>query len=460
MAAGLLSQCSLLPGVTEFKNLSAKDARKYGFIDYWPFPDDGIQLKLAIKDNIDVKGTVTTAGCKYFEKNHRPAAKDAACLAIARERHVPIIGKTVLSEFAIAPSGSNDAYATPKSPLSRLWSRIPGGSSSGSAVAVSRGVADVALGTDTAGSVRVPAACCGVVGLKTTFGLVSIDGVYPLEPHHLDTVGPLAKNITYAVKGMDLLQRGFEARYQQVVKAHPDAKGIRIGRLYLEGTHKSVDRAVDAALAAAGFQVVALNPAFVAQWNQAKKDGNTIAAAASWMTNGQHLNRSDVSTRSKGIILLGYVNYPKNYEAALKRKAVWQRALGEVFGQVDLIALPTLQNIPPAIPFLGKTVGLEARILDLQNTVPVNFAGNPALALPIPIEDREVALTSLQLIGPHYSEADLLNAGRLIEAGSNPIVSVEDIKPGETKPGGFQLSDVLNTPMRVVRAARKVILLD
>ncbi|HYF33922.1 MAG TPA: amidase, partial [Prosthecobacter sp.] len=289
MAAAFLSQCSLLPGYTEIKNVSAKDARKYGFIEYWPFPDDGTKLKLAVKDNIDVKGVVTTAGCEYFEKNHPPAARDAACLAIARERRVPIIGKTVLSEFAIAPSGSNDAYATPRSPLSRLWPRIPGGSSSGSAVAVSRGVADVALGTDTAGSVRVPAACCGVVGLKTTFGLVPLEGVYPIEPHHLDTVGPLAKNIAYTVKGMDLLQRGFEAQYQAAMKARPDAKSIRIGRLYLEDTHKSVDRAVDRALTAAGFQVVTLDPAFVAKWQQAKKDGNTLAAAASWVADGQHL---------------------------------------------------------------------------------------------------------------------------------------------------------------------------
>jgi Asp-tRNA(Asn)/Glu-tRNA(Gln) amidotransferase A subunit family amidase len=259
---------------------------------------------------------------------------------------------------------------------------------------------------------------------------------------------------------MDLLQRGFEARYQHMVKVRPDAQGIRIGRLYLDGTHKSVDRAVDKALAAAGFQVVRLSDAFAAQWVQAKKDGNTVAAAASWITNGQHLNRANVSTRSKGIILLGFVNHPRAYNAALSRKAAWQRALREVFEEVDLIALPTLQNIPPVIPFLGKNVSLEARMLDLQNTVPVNFAGNPALAIPIPIENREVALTSLQLIGPKYSEAELLNAGRLIEAGSNPILSVEDIRPGETQIDGFQISDVWNTPMQVVRAATKVILLD
>jgi Asp-tRNA(Asn)/Glu-tRNA(Gln) amidotransferase A subunit family amidase len=449
-----------MPGVSEIKNLSATDARKYGFIEYWPFPDDGTQLKLAVKDNIDVKGTVATAGCKLFEKTNAPAQKDAACLAIARERHVPIIGKTVLSEFAIAPSGSNDAFATPKSPLSRLWPRIPGGSSSGSAVAVARGVADVALGTDTAGSVRVPAACCGVVGLKTTFGLVPLEGVHPIDPDHLDTIGPLAKNIDYTAKGMDLLVRGFGAQYEAAAKAGPDARAIRIGRLYLPGTHPSVDRAVDRALAAAGFEVVPLRQDLVEKWIQAKKDGNTVAAAAAWKTNGKYLNRTNVSTRSKGIILLGFVNYPRSYQAALNRKAAWQRALNETFRDVDFIALPTLQNIPPAIPLLGKTVGLEARMLDLQNTVPVNFAGNPALAIPIPIEDREVAFTSIQLIGPKYSEAELLNAGRHIEVGSSPILSVETIDPRQPLANGIKLTDILNSPLRVVRAARRVMLPD
>ena len=90
---------------------------------------------------------------------------------------------------------------------------LPGGSSCGSAVAVASGKADVAFGTDTAGSIRVPAAWCGVVGLKTTFGLVPLEGVFPIEPKHLDTVGPLARDIAGTVQGMDLLQNGFAARY-------------------------------------------------------------------------------------------------------------------------------------------------------------------------------------------------------------------------------------------------------
>jgi amidase len=105
-----------------------------------------------------------------------PAAIDAECLAIARERNVQIVGKTNLSEFSVTPAGLNEYFGTPKNPFSKWSKLIPGGSSSGSAVAIANGMADVAFGTDTAGSIRVPAACCGIVGLKTTFGLVSLKG--------------------------------------------------------------------------------------------------------------------------------------------------------------------------------------------------------------------------------------------------------------------------------------------
>jgi amidase len=179
------------------------------------------QLRVAIKDNIDVKGVVTSAGSEYLMKHNAPAEKDAACLAILRQRPVQIVGKTNLSEFAVSPSGTNDYFGTPHNPYSRLWKLIPGGSSSGSAVAVATGYADVALGTDTAGSVRVPAACCGVVGLKTTHGLIPLDGIVPIEPEHLDTVGPLAKDIEHAAIGMDLLQNGFAAKYAAATAAKP-----------------------------------------------------------------------------------------------------------------------------------------------------------------------------------------------------------------------------------------------
>src|SRR3954469_13032978 len=213
-----LSGCSAVPLFT--KHLPGDRA----FIKSWPAEADGKRLRLAIKDNIDMKGVVTTAGSNFFLLTHRPAKADAACLAIARGRNVQIVGKTNMTEFAVAPSGMNEYFGTPRNPMRRIL--IPGGSSSGNAVALANGEADVAFGTDTAGLIRVPAACCGVVGLKTTFGLVSIQGVYPLEPRHLDVVGPMGKDIARTVEGMDLLEEGFAGRYAAAKAAKPSGSSI------------------------------------------------------------------------------------------------------------------------------------------------------------------------------------------------------------------------------------------
>ena len=420
-----LGGCAILP------RGSANESQDRAFIVYWPPPTERKGLRLAVKDLIDVKGVVTTAGSEYVAQTSQPAISDAACLAIARARNVQIVGKTNLSEFAVAPSGINDFFGTPRSPLSKKSKLIPGGSSSGSAVAVASGKADIAFGTDTAGSVRVPAACCGIVGLKTTFGLVSLKGVFPVEPKHLDTVGPMGKDVDHVVQGMDLLVNGFAARYQAAIAAKPLAKNIRIGRLHLRGTDPRIDQAIDDALARAQFQVIPLDQDFEEKWDQAKKDGDTVAAAGAWISDRKYFDKLiGVSARTKAIIALGEFDYTTNYRNALGRQAAWQDALRQVFKKVDFIALPTLQRLPPRIPLIGKTALLEAQIalfeaemLGLQNTVAVNFAGNPALAIPIPLNDKIVPATSLQLVGPRSSEARLLNAGRLIEASVQRLIN-------------------------------------
>ena len=403
----LFSGCSLVP------RFNAKLPGDRAFIVYWPPDPQSKQLKLAVKDNIDVKGAVTTAGSELFLRTHKPAANDAPCLAIARERGVQIVGKTNMSEFAVSPSGFNEYFGTPENPLnSRL---IPGGSSSGSAVAVATGMADVAFGTDTAGSIRLPAACCGVVGLKTTHGLVSLEGVYPLEPEHLDTVGPMGKDIAHTEEGMELLQRGFAARYAAAKAAKPTAKSITVGRLRLKGTNPNIDEAVDRALAQTGFKVVPLDDDFRQKWMKAKADGNLIAASGAWISNKRFRFAPGLAARTKTGIRLGQINYNTTYPAAVARRSEWQRVLREVFERVDLIAVPTLQTPPPNIPPNLKIGLMEGEVLKLQNTVAVNFAGNPALAIPIPLRNAKVSVTSLQLIGPRLAEADLLNAGRLVE---------------------------------------------
>jgi amidase len=402
-------------GCALFTKRSAADTRDRDFVKYWgPAQSEG-KLRLAVKDLIDMKGYVTTAGSEYIAKHNPPAVRDAECLQISRERNVQIVGRTNVTEFAVTVSGINDYFGTPRNRVARKGRLIPGGSSSGSAVSVASGRADVAFGTDTAGSIRVPAACCGVVGLKTTHGLVSLDGVFPIAPKHLDTVGPMARDIDGTVKGMDLLQRGFAGRYRQVRASKPSAKSIKVGRLYLSGTDSRVDQAVDEALAATGFKVVRIDPSFKKKWEQAEKDAKTIALAEAWFRDRDYATKPGVSVKTKAVLALGQIEYATNYRKAVERKAQWQRDLRKVFRDVDLIALPTLQDLPPKVPMFGGSPAFEARVFAMQNTAGVNLAGNPALAVPIPIDAKNVQVTSLQLIGPRLSEAELLNAGRMVE---------------------------------------------
>lgn len=409
-----LTLTSLLNGCA-IPNARPKSAtRDRAFIEYWPPSKDSKKLRLAVKDLIDMKGVVTTAGSEFLLKHAAAAKYDAKCLEIARKRGVQIVGKTNLSELAVAVSGLNAYFGSPRNPLSRLH-LIPGGSSSGSAVAVANNEADVAFGTDTAGSIRFPAACCGIAGLKTTFGRVPLDGVYPIGPTGLDTIGPMAKDVDGLVQGMDLLEAGFSEQYRHAVAAKHSAQGIRIGRLYVEGTNHEVDRAVDDALRATGFNIVNLSPEFTKRWAQAQKDGATVAAAGAWLYDNKYQHQPQVTIRTKAVLTIGGIDYKTGYRAALRRRAAWQSALDDVFASVDFIAMPTMQNLPPHVPLLGGTVAFEARVLSLQNTQAVNFAGVPALAIPIPISHRFIPVTSLQLVGPNRSEAALLNAGRLVE---------------------------------------------
>jgi Asp-tRNA(Asn)/Glu-tRNA(Gln) amidotransferase A subunit family amidase len=142
---------------------------------------------------------------------------------------------------------------------------------------------------------------------------------------------------------------------------------------------------------------------------------------APWISFRKYFGKSDVSARTKAIITLGQFQYTANYQKALERQAKWQHALRQVFEKVDCIALPTLQKLPPKIPLFGGGAVFEAQVLGLQNTEAVNFAGNPALAIPIPAQDKTVPVISLQLVGPPMGEAALLNVGRLIEEQRSPL---------------------------------------
>jgi amidase len=308
-----------------------------------------------------------------------------------------VVGKTNLHELAFGVTGINPWFGTPVNPLDHRL--VPGGSSSGSAVAVGAGEADVAFGSDTGGSIRIPAACCGVVGLKTTGGRVSLEGVRPLAPS-LDTVGPMARTVAEVATGMALLGPGF-------APAPAGNLGL-VGRLRLPAEPR-VDDAIDTALAAAGLRVVDV---VLPGWWPATAATMRILAAEAWQVHGDlwacHADElsPDVSARLREASALT----PADLEAAWQRARLWETELGDLFTHVDVLALPVLAGPPP--PLEDAT-----RLTDIRYVAPFNLAGVPALALPVQAASPGIP-PSLQLVGPRLSEERLVAVGLQVEAAA------------------------------------------
>jgi amidase len=347
----------------------------------------GASPRVAIKDAIDLAGTVTTAGSPSVRERARPALRDAECLAGIRAAGVPIVGKTTLTELCLSPIGINRSFGTPANP--RWPDRIPGGSSSGSAVALAGGEADIALGTDTGGSVRIPAACCGVVGLKTTWGRVPTAGVWPLAPT-LDTVGPLGRDVALVISGMALLAPGFR----------PSSPAAVVGRLRIDGVSSDLEASVDAALAGLAVQEVRLQG-----WASTYDAFQTILLAEFWAAHHDLLDAPGNGAAVDRSLRAGAAIDADALAAAASARRAWQDELAAVFERVDVLALPTLPAPPPR---LDEARGYPATLL----TSPFNLAGVPALSLPLP----GPLPASLQLVGPAGGEEMLCATGLLIEA--------------------------------------------
>src|SRR5438132_1517275 len=355
----------------------------------------GTGPRLAVKDLIDMEGVPTTAGCRAVADEAKPAERDAACMAGARAAGVPIVGKANLHELAFGASGVNRVFGTPVNPLDP--SRVPGGSSSGSAVAVATGEADIAYGSDTGGSVRIPSACCGTTGLKTSHGRVSLDGVWPLATS-LDTIGPMARDVAGVVTAMQLLEPGFTPS---------EITARTVARVLVPGVDPAIDTAVDRVLAAAGFDV---QPLRLAGWDQAFAMGGVILLAEAWAADHHLLERAghvgdDVATRLRA----GEHVTSEQVEQARAVQVAWRAELADVFTRVELLAMPTLVQFPPTFE--------ESDDVHLATlTMAWNVAGVPVLTLPVPAGGPLPA--SLQLVGPAGSEEALVTTGAVLEAAA------------------------------------------
>jgi len=363
----------------------------------------GTGPRLAVKDLVDVEGVPTTAGCRAVERHAKPAAADAPCLAGARAADARVIGKTNLHELAMLPIGTNPWFGTPVNPLDP--DLIPGGSSSGSAVAVATDEADVAIGSDTGGSIRVPSACCGTTGLKTTHGRVSLEGVWPLAPS-LDTVGPMATTVAGVILGMQLLEPGFEPA---PTPAHV------IGRVRTTG-HPDIEAAVDAALRAAGFEVVPV------EWDAVQPGAAAFAPIYfSEMWDADHVL---VEAEPDGVgpdvaQTVGMADmFRPGVDEARRTLEEWRRTLAEVFSRVELIALPTLPIFPPRLDEIDGDSLLPMIIEITKHVALFNPAGLPGTAQPVPVAGSRLP-TSLQLVGPQDAEELLMTTAAAVEQAAS-----------------------------------------
>jgi aspartyl-tRNA(Asn)/glutamyl-tRNA(Gln) amidotransferase subunit A len=358
--------------------------------------ETGAGVRLGVKDLFDTAGLVTTYGSAIFSE-HIPE-RTATAVARLEDRGYALVGKTNLHEFADGITSENPHYGDVANPIDRR--RIPGGSSGGSAAALAAGLCDAALGTDSAGSIRIPAACCGIVGFKPTHALVPMDGCFPLAPSY-DTAGPMARDVAGCVAMVEALVPGFAATTVRL-------EGLSVGVAWLERADPLVRARVE---------TVAELFADRRELDLPLPDSSTYAA---FMREAADVHRElfaehaglygdNVRTKIERCLAVS----DDEGERAVRARAAYVEAYLEAVEGLDLIVTPTLECVAP--PTGIGDLALRERLIRL--TYPFNFVGCPALALPCgPAEDGLPA--SVSLAGPRGEDALVLAAGFAVEAAA------------------------------------------
>ena len=364
----------------------------------------------------DVAGDTTTAGSRVLA--NAPAAEaDATIVARLKRAGAVIVGRTNMTEFAYSGVGLNPHYGTPKNPYRRDAALIPGGSSSGAAVSVSDGMAAVAIGTDTGGSVRIPAALCGLVGFKPTAQRVSMDGVLPLAPS-LDSVGPIGPTVDCCAR-VDAVLAG--EVYEPI--AHVELSGLRLGVLQgyvLDALDTATADAFDRALAVLSAAGAKLEPAEFAALARIPASNQTAATEAyAWhrtlLEHSSHLYDPHVSAR----ILHGAGVLAADYLDLMRARREIVREAARAFDGFDAILLPTTPRVAPPIAALEQSndVYFDVNGAMLRNTSIFNFLDGCGLS--VPCHPRGSAPVGLMIAGLGGWDARILRTGAAIEAELN-----------------------------------------
>jgi Asp-tRNA(Asn)/Glu-tRNA(Gln) amidotransferase A subunit family amidase len=368
-------------------------------------------VPVAVKDLVDTAGLLTTMGSRHFA-GHLPD-RDAAVVATLRGHGAVLVGKTTTHEFAYGPTGdraANGAGANPHDP-----SRMAGGSSAGSAAAVAAGLVPLAVGTDTGGSVRIPAALCGAVGIRPSFGRVPTAGVFPLS-WSLDTVGPIAntvRDVGYALGVLSATAHVFTV---------PEPADLHIGLPAGPGFDRldpAVASTVDALVAALARRGASIRSLPLPDADELREVYRVVQSAEAYAIHRERLadapDRFDPEVRDR-LAAAGEVS-AWEYALALRRLTELREAAGARLDGLDLLLLPTVPVLAPPLGTRDADIGggwRSPRDALLAFDSPWSVLGLPAISLPVP---GPAALpVGVQLVGAPGGDVELLAAARAIEA--------------------------------------------
>lgn len=387
-----------------------------------PLTNHLLGIPLAIKDLIDVAGLPTTAGSRFFGE---AVTEDAFVIDRLKQAGVVLMGKTNLHEIALGVTNNNPHFGPCRNPWDTA--RIPGGSSGGSAVAVASGMALGALGTDTGGSIRIPAALCGTVGLKPTLGRLSTRGVLPLS-WNLDHVGPITKSVRDAALLLQVMAKydprdpgcisimmgEYLGHLQDEIK---DRKFALATGEYFEGCDAQVMRAVREAAGvfeSLGAQVVEVEVPGLREAAQANGLMTQADAAAFHKERLQaHADWFGEDVRSR--LEQGAACGAGDYALARQTQAEARRKLELFFETYDVLLLPTT---PVAASLIEGADALEQARRLTRYTAPFNLTGLPALSVPCGFTVEGLPI-GMQIVSRHWGEVRVLRAGHAYEQATN-----------------------------------------
>jgi aspartyl-tRNA(Asn)/glutamyl-tRNA(Gln) amidotransferase subunit A len=378
-------------------------------------------IPVSVKDLFDVTGDTTLAGSIVL-KGTAPADQDATAVARLKAAGFIVIGRTNMTEFAFSGLGINPHYGTPLNPWDRALGRIPGGSSSGAAVSITDAMAFGAVGTDTGGSCRIPAALCGIVGFKPTASRVPLTGTYPLSTS-LDSIGPLANSVDCcAVLGAILAAQSPVERPSPVPGADLTANELRLAVLTNYVTD-DLDTAVAASfeqalrtLKRAGARLTEVTLPELGELPEINRNGG-LSAAESYAHHRARLAQdgSRYDPRVSARILRGSKQDAADYIELCNIRASFTERVAKRIGKFDAVLMPTTPITAPALSDLAADEAyMRINALMLRNPSIVNFIDGCAIS--IPCQEPGTAPVGLSLFGLRNTDRQLLSAAAAVEA--------------------------------------------